>query len=111
MYLMKIVNTKAVEDPSPNLWNCIIIKILWFSRPYGQEARSARDRPMVQAKCRERARSSYAEAMPIDAEWNGSPKASEAQQILQNLKQNQTDNLLICSNLNKCEILNKILSN
>ena len=37
---------------------------------------------MVQAECRERARSSYAEATPIDAEWNGSPKGKRSAAII-----------------------------
>ena len=39
----------------------------------------------------------------------GARRASEAQQIFQNPKQNQTGNFLIYSNLINCEILNKIL--
>ena len=44
--------------------------------------RSARDQPMVQAECRERACSSYAEATPIDAERKREPEgqAQRAQQ-------------------------------
>ena len=38
------------------------------------EPRSARDQPMVQAECRERACSSYAEATPIDAERKREPE-------------------------------------
>ena len=38
------------------------------------EPRSARDQPMVQAECRERAYSSYAEATPIDAERKREPE-------------------------------------
>ena len=47
-----------------------------------QEPRSAHDQPMVQAECRERACSSYAEATPIDAERKREPEgpAQRAQQ-------------------------------
>ena len=59
--------------------NCAIL----LSNPYNkipgpilasQQPRSARDQPMVQAECRERACSSYAEATPIDAERKREPE-------------------------------------